>query len=78
MADLIGRQMVHKLPKWQKDAVRQASLQAKTWPSKYFAGLYIKDRQELGYYVLMHSDDFEDWYGDRILKMLEEDDAKAN
>jgi len=51
------------LPRWLKDAVAQARRYALPFNGK-LPVVCLKEKGMRGYFVVIHSDDFMDWYGD--------------
>lgn len=73
--DVISAQLVIEckyrklLPKWLKKALRQAKVAAHTWGNKgKFPAVAIKEKGMHGFIVLMHSDDWAQWFGEVTLK----------
>lgn len=57
------------LPKWLKDALRQAKVAPYTWGNRgKFPAVAIKEKGMRGFIVLMHSEDWKDWFGDLTLE----------
>ena len=60
------------LPKWLKDAMAQARQYAQPLNCK-LPVLCLKERGMRGYLVVIHSEDFVQWYGDLPLRTMDDE-----
>jgi len=59
------------LPKWLREAVAQARGYAQPFNDK-LPVLCLKEKGVRGFLVVIHSDDFVDWYGDLPLRRMDD------